>query len=254
MKLLNIFISIAGVASFSLASNAAPSPKTASDAELQREAKGELQIERKEPSGDSLESAINEVVVPQIDGDKDESKLWRLGVSVQEYSFSGQMGSALGESFSFDEADSTLLVGLDLCRDLTRLRPNLKLGSCFNLAFANQSVNLETSKRVLIEDVSLTAIMPSLAASFSYKPVAKFPFYLSASLGMGAYLLTSSSDSDLVDGTEISAFYNLGLSSRVDIYQRVFVQANYGFRDLLVESDKQSIQVHNFSAQAGILF
>jgi hypothetical protein len=255
LKLRYLFASFSSFLVFAGTGISLGNVKEISDSALQDKAKEELRPANKQsPDPSPKDAGINKVVVPELWEDDTQSKLWRLGLSIQSFSISGKIGSSVGESFSLEALDSTSLVGLNLCRDFFSLGRNFKAGSCFDFQFATQSVNLETSSGAVYDNVSVNLFLPTLSGNLSMTPINPVPFHLSFMVGMAPSILVWNSRDQLVDGTDLAASYTLGFSSRFDVWRRVYIQGAYQFRDLILADSPQAIQSHNISATAGLLF
>lgn len=228
--------------------------KEISDWELQQKAKAELQTTPAGTPEDPQKVQMNQIVVPSLWNEEAETRPWRIGVSFQSYSFGGQIKSTTGESFSLNETESTPLFGVNLCRDLIELPSRLNVGTCLDLLYGRQKLNLETSTGTTYRNVTVNVFIPTVSSQLGWQPFARLPLHISVMAGIAPYILVRNSKDKLVDGTDYSTSYVAGMSSRFDFWRRVYIQGSYEFRDLIFNESTQAIQNHNFLASAGLIF
>ena len=225
---------------------------SASDFELQRKAKQELVSSRSSVPVSEFRNA-NDVVVAAESKAPRVSKPWRLGFEVQQFAFEGRAQTNATESFGLEQADSSVMFGLEGCRQISPISQQFTLVGCLHLGYAQQKVNLQTSSNVLVENVSLRAFKPELQAVMDFKPF-RLPLYFSPRVGAGPYLFVTHSKSGVVGETSVSGMFSLGASSRLEILDVAFLEARYAFRGLFLKKEYEALQAHNLSAMAGFVF
>lgn len=225
---------------------------SASDIELLRKAKQELVSSNSTLPVSEFQNANDVVVAAESEAPR-VSKPWRLGFEVQQFAFEGRAQTGAKESFALDQADSSLMFGLEGCRHVLPISRQFDFVGCLHLGYAQQKVNLQTSSNVLVENVSLRAFKPELQAVIDFKPF-RIPLYFSPRVGAGPYLFVMHSKSGVVSETSVSGMYSLGASSRFEILDVAFLEARYAFRGLILKNEYEALQAHNLSAMAGFVF